>query len=268
MSDSDGSDSDDVANDTAAQVNNVIQPLRKQLKRQASKIEKLEGLCKQLDKERMAANVKRDEAENKMIAMHASVQSLRDRIDSNPWRSECERLSGELRASENRLTGMLDDHKVQISAHAQVFQSTQSTVSSQSQGLSSLQAEQNEASRRIGEELRALTARLDHMRGEFAERVTHSHSEAVGHADRLVQRVQTDLLALEQEVAGRAKSGGLADAVAATNAELSALRMAEDEIRREMRGVVSQLQDVREGQSSFALKAAVRPTPRSPAPRG
>ena len=55
------------------------------------------------------------------------------------------------------------------------------------------------------EEVRGLSARLDHMRGEFSERVTHTFSEATAHADRLTQRLQQDLLRLEQDVAQRAQ---------------------------------------------------------------
>ena len=51
-----------------------------------------------------------------------------------------------------------------------------------SQGHSVLQVEQSDGAKRAAEELRALTTRLDHMRGEFAERVTHSFSESTAHA--------------------------------------------------------------------------------------
>ena len=71
--------------------------------------------------------------------------------------------------------------------------------------------------------MRSLTARLDHMRGEFAERVTHTFSEATGHADRLVQRLQSEVLRLDEGLTQRATASALADATAGTNSELAAL---------------------------------------------
>ena len=90
----------------------------------------------------------------------------------------------DLSAVDKRLTDGLDEVKIQTGAHAQVFSSTQSSVAQQSQSLATMQADAAETARRSAEELRSLTARLDHMRGEFSERVSHTFTEATGHADR------------------------------------------------------------------------------------
>lgn len=201
---SDAGDSDD-GQDQAAALSNIVQPLRKQLKKHAGKLEKLDALIKSLEKDRTGEQEKREEVQKQVAEMQASASMIKGTIDAGPWRGDAERVMSELRAAEKRLMDSLDDQRVQLAAHSQVFQNTQSSVSSLSQGQSTLQAEHSDSSRRTLEELRGLTARLDHMRGEFAERVTHTFSESTAHADRLNQRLQQDLLRLEQDVSQRAQ---------------------------------------------------------------
>ena len=255
MADSD--DSADDADDQAAALNNIVQPLRKQIKKQAHKIEKLQGLVKQLEEERSAESRKREALERQLSEVSAGSDRLRSTIDANPWRPDAERLREELRVAEKRTADALDEQRVQMAAHAQAFQATQTTVATLSQEQSNLHAGQTDTSRRAADELRALTARLDHMRGEMTERVQHTFSESTGHADRLNQRVQEELQRLDQELAQRAQAKLVGDAAAATQAELHELRAANDELRRELRGVGSQLAELREAQVGCALKTAV-----------
>lgn len=224
MSDSEASSED--GNDAAANLNTIVQPLRKQIKKQGSKIEKLESLCKAAEKARAAEVERREASEHQLAILQASLDDLKNKLDSNPWLGEGEKLMAELHASEKRLGESLNDTKVQLGAHAQVFQTTQSAVSSQAQGLAAMQAEASEGSLRVAEEIRGMNARLDHMRGEFSERVTHTFTETTGHADRLVQRLQQEIQRLDQEVALRATSKTLADTSGARGAPDSRARRA------------------------------------------
>ena len=144
------------------------------------------------------------ESQTTLAELNSTVVTLKERFEARPWQLDLERQGGELRAAEKRLGGAVDDMKVQLGAHAQVFQSAQASVAQQAHELSGLQAEATETSRRVNEELRSLTTRIDHMRGEFSERVTHTFGESTAHADRLVTRLQQDLLRVEQEVGQRA----------------------------------------------------------------
>ena len=253
----DSSDEEGNDEDQAAALNNIVQPLRKQMKKQGAKIEKLSALVKVLEEERAKEVEKREEVERQMVEMRTSTQHMKATLDSNPWRFQAEQADTSLRAVETRLSGVLDEQRVQLAAHAQVFQTTQSTVSQLSQTQASLQADQSEATRRSAEETRGLTARLDHMRGEFAERVSHTFSESTTHADRLGQRLQEDLHRLDQEVSLRAPARSVTDSTAALQSELHELRAANDELKRELRSQASTVQELKDMQSGFALKSSV-----------
>lgn len=254
-----GSDSSDAegADDTAATVNNIIQPLRKQLKKQSAKIDKLSTLVKEIEEERKAEKEKREEVERQLMETKANAAMLKSTLEANPWRHENERLEGSLRAAEKRLGDMLDEQRVQLTAHTQVFQSTQTTVNELSQRNAAIQAEHNDGMRRSAEEVRTLTARLDQMRGELSERVTHTFSESTSHADRLGQRLQEDLHRLESDVSSRAQARTVADGTAAVQAEMQELRSANEELRRELRTCTSQLTELRDAQQSFVTKSVM-----------
>lgn len=248
----------DAGDDQAAAITNIVQPLRKQAKKLASKLEKLDAVVKALEKERNVESERREGIERQLAEANAGASILKGTLDAAPWRAEADRVSAELRAAEKKLSDTLDEQRVQLAAHAQVFQSTQTTVSSLSQGHSVLQVEQSDGAKRAAEELRALTTRLDHMRGEFAERVTHSFSESTAHADRLTQRLQQDMLKLEQDVASRAMGKVLSESTAAMQAEVHELRASNEELRRDLRTSHAQLQELREAQMGFVLKSTVR----------
>ena len=149
---------------------------------------------------------------------------------------------------------------MQVAAHSQVFASTQSTVSEISQKQATLSAENSDHTRRAAEELRTINARLDHMRGEFSERVTHTFEESTKHADRLSSRLQEDLHRLDQEVSLRATSKSMTDSTAALRSELSEAKSANDDLRRDLRSTQAQLQELRDAQQTFATKSSVRRT--------
>lgn len=201
MSDDDA----DGGEDHAVAISNMLAPLKKQMKKLEGKLGKNESSIKTLVDSIGAEADKRAGLEKSLLDMQTSVGIMKGTVEAHPWRGESERVLTDLRAVEKRLADSLDEQRVQLAAHAQVFQSTQSTVSVLSQGQASLQAEHHDGSRRAAEELRSLTARLDHMRGEFSERVTHSFSESTAHADRLTQRMQQDLVRIEQDVSQRAQ---------------------------------------------------------------
>ena len=257
-----GSDSSDGegGEDQTAALNNIIQPLRKQIKKQSSKIEKLSALVKDLEADRATEKEKREEVERQLADIKTGSTMLKSTVDASPWRQDSERVEGSLRNTEKRLMDALDEQRVQLAAHAQVFQSTQSTVSDLSQRHATMQAEHNDGSRRAAEELRALTARLDHMRGEFSERVTHIFSESTSHADRLTQRLQEELHRLDTEVSMRAQARSVADGTAALQSEMQELRSANEELKRELRSCTTQLTELRETQQSFVTKSSMAGT--------
>lgn len=202
------SDDDDDAGGAgqAAALNFIVLPLRKQLTKHGKTLSKLESTVNALEKERANMSEKQGGSSKVVTDLQTTMQILKGTLDSHPWRSEGDRYLSELRGVEKRLADTLDEQRVQLAAHSQVFQSTQSAVSTLSHEHASLKAEHNDGSRRALEELRGLTARLDHMRGEFAERVTHSFSEATAHADRQMQRLQQELLRVDQDVSERAQA--------------------------------------------------------------
>jgi len=254
MSEDDASDAEKHQADALI---SIVQPLRKQLKKHTGKLDKLDTLIKTLKEERVASDDKREALGKQLVDIVAAAAILKGTLDAAPWRSDGERALGELRAAEKRLTATLDEQRVQLAAHAQIFQSTQSTVSALSQGQAALQAEHGDGSKRAADELRGLSARLDHMRGEFAERVTHTFSDSTAHADRLTQRLQQDVLRLEQDVSARAPANALSDASASLHSELHELRAGSDELRRELRASNAQLQELKDAQQSYVLKTAV-----------
>jgi len=253
MSDSDEED----GGDTAAALNSIVAPLRKQLKKASSKVDKLNALVKALEDERNKESERREELEKQMAEVRATSTQVKTTLEANPWRFQGEQVETALRAAEKRLTDSLDEQRVQLAAHSQVFQSTQSTVSQLSQTQAALQAEQNDGARRNAEDVRSLTARLDHMRGEFSERMSHSYSESTTHADRLGQRLQEDLHRLDQELSLRAQSKAVADSQASLQSEVHELRTANDELRREVRQQATLLQELKDTQSGFALKSSL-----------
>lgn len=256
MGGSDDSD-DEGGDDQAAALNNIVQPLRKQIKKQSSKVDKLSSLVKTLEEERQKAAEKNEELEKGLTEMRLVCSNMKTTLDANPWRFQGEQLEGSLRATEKRLSESLDEQRVQLNAHSQVFQATQSTVSQLSQTQASIQADQSDGARRQAEELRGLTARIDHMRGEFAERASHTFAEATTHADRLGQRLQEDLHRIDQEVSLRATSRSVADGQAALQSELQELRSTNEELRREVKSQASQISELKDLQSGFALKSSV-----------
>jgi chromosome segregation ATPase len=255
---SDDSDTDGGTDDKAAALNNIVQPLRKQLKKQAGKIDKLLGVVKVLEDERKAEHDRREALEVQLTELRTTNTQLKTTLDANPWRYQGDQVEAALRTTEKRLSEALDEQRVQVAAHSQVFQSTQTTVSQLSQQQQALQADQSDAARKTVEEVRALTARLDHMRGEFSERMAHSFSESTTHSDRLGQRLQEDVQRLQQEVSLRAQAKTVSDGTAALHSEMNDLRTAADELRREVRAQNSVLQELKDTQSGFALKSSVR----------
>ena len=215
-------DSDDGADnaDQQAALNNIVQPLRKLIKKQSSKIDKLSKVVSTLEEERAKEAALREEMERQLSELKATGTTLKATLDQNPWRYQNEQTEATVRALEKRLTDSLDEQRVQLTAHTQVFQSTQSTVSQLSQSQASLQAEQNDGGRRAAEELRSLTARIDHMRGEMSERLTHTFSESTQHADRLSQRLQEDVHRLDQEISNRAQTKNVSESTASLQSEL------------------------------------------------
>ena len=198
-------DESDGADDQVAALNNIIQPLRKQVKKLGAKLDKLDGLCKGLSQDQTSSADKRDSLERTVADLQASLAAAKGALDMQPWRGEGDRALSEIRSIEKRLMETLDEQRIQLAAHAQVFQATQSTVSSLSQGHASLQVEHKEATRRAEEDSRNVCTRLDHMRGEFAERISHSFSEAAALSDRFGKQLQLDIQKLERDVAGRAQ---------------------------------------------------------------
>jgi chromosome segregation ATPase len=256
MSAAGASDESD-AEDNAAALNNIIQPLRKQLKKQAGKIEKLTALVQGLEQGYEKEKERSQELEKQVAELNQASLTMKTSFETSPWRTDLDVVEASLRAAESRLSSVLDEQRVQLAAHAQVFQSTQSSVADVAQRQASQQIDQSDGSRRMMEELRALTTRLDHMRGEFSERVTHTFSESTSHADRLGQRLQEDLHRLDQEVSMRAQSRSVTDSTAALQAELNDMRATNDELRRDLRNATTQLQELREAQQGLATKSAV-----------
>ena len=255
MSDSEGSGAG--ANDTAAEVAAMLQPLRKSIKKQGSKIDKLDAIIKDAEKRRAEEAEQLQTMATTLAELNSTVVTLKERFEARPWQLDLERQGGELRAAEKRLGGAVDDMKVQLGAHAQVFQSAQASVAQQAHELSGLQAEATETSRRVNEELRSLTTRIDHMRGEFSERVTHTFGESTAHADRLVTRLQQDLLRVEQEVGQRATLASVGESNATQLRELQKLQSAHDELQRTLRNTTTELTDLREQSHGWALKSSL-----------
>ena len=131
--------------------------------------------------------------------MQASLAVLKDRLESGPWREDNDKLRQELVGHSTRLQEALEEQRVQLNAHAQVFQSTQTAVVQQQHDIAALQAETSQACRRGEGDLASLSARIDQLRVETSERDTSNFTEATQHADRLAQRLQQDVLRLEQQ---------------------------------------------------------------------
>ena len=133
------SDSDAGGDDQAAALNNIVQPLRKQIKKQSGKLDKLDKLVKTLEEERQNAAAKTEELEKVLNEMRVTSNNMKTTLDANPWRFQGEQLEGSLRATEKRLTDSMDEQRVQLNAHTQVFQATQSMVSQLSQTQTAIQ---------------------------------------------------------------------------------------------------------------------------------
>jgi chromosome segregation ATPase len=254
-----GSDSedDDGKEDQAAAINNIVQPIRKQMKKLSSKLDKMAGLVKALEEERDKEKEAREMSEKQLAETKESTRELQMKLDAAPWKLDGERFESLIKATDASLRNILDEQRVQVAAHSQVFASTQSTVSDISQKQATLSAENHDHTRRAAEELRTINARLDHMRGEFSERVTHTFEEGTKHADRLGARLQEDLHRLDQEVSLRASAKSVGESTAALRSELAEVKSTNDELRRDLRSNQVQLQELRDGQQNYVTKSSV-----------
>ena len=217
-----------------AEVAAMLQPLRKQLKKHSSRLEKVETNLKDTEKKRQADSEQLQTLQQTVLETNALLTTLRDSLNARPWQFDIEKMQAEMRTVDQRSTSAVDELRVQLTAHAQVFQGSQTSVASQAEQLNGVQADAAEHRRKTGEELRSITTRLDHMRGEFSERVTHTFGEATTHADRLMTRLQQDLLRLEQDVGQRAISTNVAESSAALQRELHKLSGSHEELQRQV----------------------------------
>ena len=256
---SDSEDDNDDKNDNVAALNNIVQPLRKQIKKQGTKLEKMNETMTRLGEDSEKAREQFTDLEHQVAGFKIASTQLKSTIDASPWQRDGERIEATIREMEKRLTEELGEQRVHLAAHSQTFQTTQSAVSDISRKQSSVLAEIGEVSRRSAEELRVLTARLDHIRGEFSEHVTHTLGESKSHADRLNQRVQDELHRLDQEVSLRALSKSVAETTTGLGSELHEVRAANDELKRELRVNAAQLQELKDtlASQSLALKSSV-----------
>ena len=243
---SDDDDDDDDAKDAAGALNNIVQPLRKQLKKQGTKIEKMNAAMTKLGEDSEKTSAQFSDLEQQISGFKIASTQLKSMIDACPWRHDGERIEATIKAMERRLADELGEQRVHLAAHSQTFQTTQSAVADSSKKLAILQAELGDGGRRSAEELRVLTARFDHMRGELFERMAHTLDESKSHSDRLNQRAQDELTRLDQEVSLRANSKSVAETTAGINSELHEVRAANDDLRRELRSNAAQLQELKE----------------------
>ena len=85
-------DSDDGADnaDQQAALNNIVQPLRKLIKKQSSKIDKLSKVVSTLEEERAKEAALREEMERQLSELKATGTTLKATLDQNPWRYQNE----------------------------------------------------------------------------------------------------------------------------------------------------------------------------------
>ena len=106
-------DSDDGADnaDQQAALNNIVQPLRKLIKKQSSKIDKLSKVASTLEEERAKEAALREEMERQLSELKATGTTLKATLDQNPWRYQNEQTEATVRALEKRLTDSLDEQR-------------------------------------------------------------------------------------------------------------------------------------------------------------
>ena len=126
-SDSDDNDSDDAA-PPQIDIQAHLRPLQKQLKKQSKQITKLEAACKALEKQSKADAEQREEMTAKLAEAQGAIHAARDRLTAVPWRPDLESLRADLSAASSRIAESVEEQRVQLAAHAQVFQSTQTSV--------------------------------------------------------------------------------------------------------------------------------------------
>ena len=234
-----------------------IRPLLKKLKKQEARIDKLDAKIKENEKRDRDAVESQRAAERSSAEVQASLAVLKDRLESGPWREDNDKLRQELVGHSTRLQEALEEQRVQLNAHAQVFQSTQTSVVQQQHDIAAMQAETSEARRRGEGDLASLSTRVDQLRSETSERDTSNFAEATQHADRLAQRLQQDVLRLEQQLALCAQSRHVSEQVSSLQQEAQSLSAALEEAKRTARASAQQLQEARDQQSGYALQSSV-----------
>ena len=234
-----------------------IRPLLKKLKKQEARIDKLDAKIKENEKRDRDAVESQRAAERSSAEVQASLAVLKDRLESGPWREDNDKLRQELVGHSTRLQEALEEQRVQLNAHAQVFQSTQTSVVQQQHDIAAMQAETSEARRRGEGDLASLSTRVDQLRSETSERDTSNFTEATQHADRLAQRLQQDVLRLEQQLALCAQSRHVSEQVSSLQQEAQSLSAALEEAKRTARASAQQLQEARDQQSGYALQSSV-----------
>ena len=234
-----------------------IRPLLKKLKKQEARIDKLDAKIKENEKRDRDAVESQRAAERSSAEVQASLAVLKDRLESGPWREDNDKLRQELVGHSTRLQEALEEQRVQLNAHAQVFQSTQTSVVQQQHDIAAMQAETSEARRRGEGDLASLSTRVDQLRSETSERDTSNYTEATQHADRLAQRLQQDVLRLEQQLALCAQSRHVSEQVSSLQQEAQSLSAALEEAKRTARASAQQLQEARDQQSGYALQSSV-----------
>ena len=249
--------SDDDDDPPVVDIQAHIRPLLKKLKKQEARIDKLEAKIKENEKRDRDAVESQRSAGNSLAEVQTSLAVLKDRLESGPWREDNDKLRQELVGHSTRLQEALEEQRVQLNAHAQVFQSTQTSVVQQQHDIAALQAETSEARRRGEGDLASLSTRVDQLRSETSERDTSNFTEATQHADRLAQRLQQDVLRLEQQLALCAQSRHVSDQVSALQQEVQSLSAALEEAKRTARASAQQLQEARDQQSGYALQSSV-----------
>ena len=115
------SDSDDEDVGTgAAEMAAMLQPLRKQLKKHSSRIEKMETSNKEQEKRRVLESEQLVVLQQTVGEMNATLMALKESFNSRPWQPDIEKTQADLRATEKRQSSAVDDLRVQLTAHAQV----------------------------------------------------------------------------------------------------------------------------------------------------
>jgi len=167
------------------------------------------------------------------------------------------RLRSDLEEPIQRLRDAVEEQRVQLTAHAQVFQGTQASVVAQAHSLSQLQGETSDATRRAESERLALGLRIDQVRTDLSERATQGFTDATQHCDRLISRMQQDVLRLEGSVSQCAQTTALTDATSSLDDELRRANTSLEDVRREIRTLADQLSETREKQNTFSLQSTV-----------